>query len=212
MSRILVVEDDPATRRLLNRALEADCHDVEEAATGAQAVAATRSGAFDLIVLDLVLPDMSGIHVLEQLLAERPDSRVIVVSGVQLGEARDDALRSGALDFLSKPFAVNELVARVRARLRRAPDRPAGPRPELELAGAAVDLLREAPGSPAVDAALDQAEARAVEGPAGELSTAVGRVLTEARNCQRAGEPTSAVLEAGLRDVARLATRRSNKY
>ena len=204
-----MVDDDPATRRLLNRALEADCHDVEEAATGAQAVAASRSGVFDLIVLDLVLPDMSGIHVLETLLAERPDCRVIVVSAVHLVDARVDVLETGALDFIAKPFALSELLARVRVRLRRSPaprtGRPAWRRPELELTGAAVDLLREAPGTVAVDAALDQAEARVAEGRAGELDSALSHVLHQARICQRAGSPTSTALEAGLRNVARCA-------
>jgi DNA-binding response OmpR family regulator len=209
VGRILVVDDDPATRRLLNRALEADSHDVEEAATGAQAVAASRSGSFDLIVLDLVLPDMSGIHVLETLLAERPDSRVIVVSAVHLVDARVDVLETGALDFIAKPFALSELLARVRVRLRRSQDlrtgRPAWRRPELELTGAAVDLLREAPGTVAVDAALDQAEARVAERTAGALDPALSHVLHQARICQRAGSPTSAALEAALRDVARRA-------
>jgi DNA-binding response OmpR family regulator len=212
VSRILVVDDDPATRRLLNRALEADCHDVEEAATGAQAVAASRSGTFDLIVLDLVLPDMSGIHVLETLLAERPDSRVIVISAVHLVDARVDVLETGALDFIAKPFALAELLARVRVRLRRSsasragrPARPAWRRPELELTGAAVDLLREAPGTVAVDAALDQAEARVAEGTGGELDTALSHVLHQARICQRAGSPTSTALETALRNVARCA-------
>jgi DNA-binding response OmpR family regulator len=209
VGRILVVDDDPATRRLLNRALEADCHDVEEAATGAQAVAASRSAAFDLIVLDLVLPDMSGIHVLETLLAERPDSRVIVVSAVHLVDARVDVLEVGALDFIAKPFALSELIARVRVRLRCS-SAPHGRwatwrRPELELTGAAVDLLRDAPGTVAVDAALDQAAARVAEGTAGELDTALSHLLHQARICQRAGTPTSAALEAALRDVARSA-------
>lgn len=215
MGRILVVDDDPATRRLLNRALEADSHDVEEAATGAQAVAASRAGSFDLVVLDLVLPDMSGIHVLETLLAERPDCRVIVVSAVHLVDARVDVLETGALDFISKPFALAELLARVRVRLRRAPAAPGGRRPAwrcpgIELTGRAVDLLRDAPGTVAVDAALDQAEAVIAEGAAGTLDPVLSHVLDQARACQRAGSPTSSALEAALRNVARISAGKPN--
>jgi DNA-binding response OmpR family regulator len=100
------------------RALDSEGFVTERAATGPGGLAAALAGDFDLVVLDLMLPGLDGSEVLHRILDERPDQRVLVLSAVPEIGARVAALESGAADFLGKPFAVAELLARVRARLR----------------------------------------------------------------------------------------------
>ena len=118
MSRLLVVDDEERIRRLLRRVLEAEGFNVETAATGTEGLAAASTGGHDLIVLDLMLPDLSGAAVLSALMSEHPSSKVLVLSAVPEIGQRVRVLDMGALDFLAKPFAIAELLARVRARLR----------------------------------------------------------------------------------------------
>ena len=123
MSRLLVVDDEDRVRRLLQRALTAAGYTVDLAGTGTEGLLAAFTTAYDLVVLDLMLPDRSGDDVLADLLDYQPDARVIVVSAVPEIGARIHVLDAGALDFLPKPFVLAELLARIRARLR---DHPGG--------------------------------------------------------------------------------------
>src|SRR6478752_827095 len=118
MSQILVVEDEPSLARLLSRILTAAGFEVTGAATGTAALRAVRATDPDLVILDLILPDMRGESVLTELMATRPGSRVLVLSSVTQISTRVKVLDGGAVDFLAKPFANAELVARVRARIR----------------------------------------------------------------------------------------------
>jgi two-component system, OmpR family, KDP operon response regulator KdpE len=118
-ARILVVEDDRALRQVLVSALESGGYQVEQAADGAAGVAALRSTSFDVVLLDIGLPFVDGWHVLSTLDGRRVPS-VIVISarGDQADKVR--ALDMGADDYLAKPFGSDELLARLRAVLRRA--------------------------------------------------------------------------------------------
>jgi DNA-binding response OmpR family regulator len=120
VGRVLVVEDDERIGRLVTRALENDGHLTERAVTGPDGLAAALTGGYDLVVLDLMLPGMGGDQVLERLIDQRPEQRVLVLSAVPEIGTRVAVLEAGAADFLGKPFAVVELLARVRARLRSA--------------------------------------------------------------------------------------------
>jgi two-component system, OmpR family, response regulator len=120
VSRVLVIEDDERLGRLVSRALESEGFPTEHASTGTDGLASALARDFDLVVLDLMLPGMDGRQVLERLVEERPEQRVLVLSAVPEIGARVAVLEAGAADFLGKPFAVAELVARVRARLRSA--------------------------------------------------------------------------------------------
>jgi DNA-binding response OmpR family regulator len=102
------------------RALENDGLTVEWVATGPDGLAAALARDFDLVILDLMLPGMDGRKVLERLVDERPEQRVLVLSAVPEIGTRVAVLEAGAADFLGKPFAVAELLARVHARLRSA--------------------------------------------------------------------------------------------
>ncbi|HEX9095714.1 MAG TPA: response regulator transcription factor [Candidatus Dormibacteraeota bacterium] len=117
--RILVVEDDRALRTVLVGALQSGGFDVEQAADGSTGVLALKAGSFDVVLLDIGLPFVDGWHVLSTLEGRRVPS-VIVISarGDQADKVR--ALDMGADDYLAKPFGSDELLARIRAVLRRA--------------------------------------------------------------------------------------------
>ncbi|RSS80484.1 response regulator [Streptomyces sp. WAC06614] len=129
MTRVLVVEDDPQLVRALKINLQARRFEVEEAGDGGSAlrIAATRSP--DVVLLDLGLPDMDGIDVIKNV---RGWSRVpiLVLSARHTSDEKVRALDAGADDYVTKPFSMDELLARLRAATRRqdlpaAPDRPA---------------------------------------------------------------------------------------
>jgi two-component system OmpR family response regulator len=117
--RILVVEDEDSIAAFVVKGLSAEGHTVERASTAAEAVSLGVTYEFDLILLDLLLPDGHGLDVLKRIRAGRPEVPVIVVSA--LGEVDDkvDLLDAGADDYLVKPFAFAELAARVRAAVRQ---------------------------------------------------------------------------------------------
>jgi len=117
--RILVVEDEDSIASFVVKGLSAEGHAVERAANVADAIGLGLTYDFDLILLDLILPDGSGLDVLKSVRAARPDVPVIVVSA--LGEIDDKVtlLDAGADDYLVKPFAFAELAARVRSNARQ---------------------------------------------------------------------------------------------
>ena len=117
--RVLVVDDDPDVRSVLERALERDGHVVACATDLSSARAALAAHETDVIVLDLGLPDGSGVELCRTLRAERETIPVLVVTARSEVTRRVEALDAGADDFLAKPFAVAELRARVRALGRR---------------------------------------------------------------------------------------------
>jgi two-component system KDP operon response regulator KdpE len=118
-ARILVIEDDRALRQVLASALESGGYQVEQAADGAAGVQAVRSKAFDVVLLDIGLPFVDGWQVLSTLEGRRiPSVIVISARGDQADKVR--ALDMGADDYLAKPFGSDELLARLRAVLRRA--------------------------------------------------------------------------------------------
>jgi two-component system KDP operon response regulator KdpE len=136
--RILVVDDEPQLRRALKRALEGHGYAVREAEDGASALAEFQAFKPDVVLLDLVLPDMGGVDVCREL--RRDHQTPIIVLSV-LGDERTKiaALDEGADDYLTKPFAVGELLARIRVALRRgSSDRDQCP--EIRVGQLAIDL------------------------------------------------------------------------
>ena len=118
MPRILVIEDEPNLRLLLGRLLGEAGFDLVECETGMTGLAAALAEDFDLILLDLTLPDVAGEHVLHVLMSAKPWARVLVLSSVTEVDRRVAVLDGGALDFVAKPFSNAELLARVRVRMR----------------------------------------------------------------------------------------------
>jgi two-component system, OmpR family, response regulator len=119
--KILVVDDEPGIRSFIGRALGAAGYSADFAATGTEALRHAHAGHYDLIILDLLMPDLAGQVVLEGLLAARPDQAVLVLSCLADVATKVDCLERGAQDYLTKPFSLAELLARVRVRLRSGP-------------------------------------------------------------------------------------------
>jgi two-component system KDP operon response regulator KdpE len=120
MTRVLVVDDEPQILRALSITLRARSYDVLVATNGKQALSVAAQSSPDIVVLDLGLPDLDGIDVIRGL---RGWSKVpiVVLSGRSQGVSKVDALDAGADDYVTKPFNVDELLARLRAVTRRAP-------------------------------------------------------------------------------------------
>jgi DNA-binding response OmpR family regulator len=121
---ILVVEDDTALAREIASALTEAGHDPIVAHDGERALDKTKGMLFDLIVLDIILPGMDGFGVLRHLRAQRLASRVLMLTARGEVQDRVTGLKLGADDYLPKPFAMGELVARVNALGRRYPEEP----------------------------------------------------------------------------------------
>jgi DNA-binding response OmpR family regulator len=136
--RILVVDDEAMIRSFIGRALNAAGYDTEFACDGTEALCAARRHRYDLVILDLVMPELDGRKVLRELLAIRPSQPVIVLSCVADVTAKVEMLESGAQDYLTKPFALAELMARVKARLRT--DSAQSPGEVIRAGGVALDV------------------------------------------------------------------------
>jgi DNA-binding response OmpR family regulator len=141
MPRILVVEDDGAIRRALVDALRFAGHQVHEAADGINGQAMAIQGAFDLILLDLILPGMDGVTLLREVRATCPTLPVIMLTACGAEDDRVRGLAGGADDYVVKPFSVRELLARVVAVLRRSAQRLPD-RVEIPIPDGMVDLAR----------------------------------------------------------------------
>jgi DNA-binding response OmpR family regulator len=117
MTKILVIDDEPDLVRFVRRALEAEGYQVLTSTNGLDGIRLALDQRPALIVLDLVMPGMHGEAVLSALMAQDSAFRVLVLSATADVQLRIGCLEQGAVDFLAKPFAVRELVARVRGRL-----------------------------------------------------------------------------------------------
>ncbi|MFF3562225.1 response regulator transcription factor [Streptomyces sp. NPDC002574] len=122
--RVLVADDDAAIRRSLERGLRLGGFSVALADGGHAALGAVREGAPDVVVLDISMPDLSGIEVCRTLRAERNDVPVLMLSALDELADRVAGLQAGGDDYLVKPFALEELVLRLHALLRRRPPAP----------------------------------------------------------------------------------------
>ncbi|MFM7314828.1 MAG: response regulator transcription factor, partial [Cyanobium sp.] len=119
-ARLLIVDDDPELRHFLCTELRVEGYDCHEAATGQQALAQIRQDTWDLVLLDWTLPDFSGVEVCRRMRQSKINTPVLMITARDEVRERVEALDSGADDYLTKPFSIEELLARVRARLRRS--------------------------------------------------------------------------------------------
>jgi two-component system OmpR family response regulator len=116
--RILLVEDEPRIRDFITRALAAAGYEVAAARCGTEGLRMALGSDYDLVILDLIMPDIDGRTVLAHVLKERREQAVLVLSCLADVTTKVDCLELGAQDYLTKPFSLAELLARVRVRLR----------------------------------------------------------------------------------------------
>lgn len=135
---VLVIEDEPGIVDFIERGLQAEGFEVRSALDGNGGLEKALSEDIDLVVLDLMLPGLSGIDVLSELHLMKPALPVIVLTARGEVEERVAGLDAGAVDYLIKPFSLSELAARIRAQLRVAAQ---SPRTTLAAGGLEVDLL-----------------------------------------------------------------------
>jgi len=121
--RVLIVEDDAAVRRMLERSLGAEGFEVASAADGGTALALAEASAPDLVVLDVAMPGLSGFDVCRRLREKGMTGGVLMLTARDAVEERVRGLEAGADDYVIKPFAIDEVVARLRALTRRGSDR-----------------------------------------------------------------------------------------
>ena len=134
-----MVEDEAAIADFLERGLEAEGYSVTVAPEGNQGLAEARSGNFDLLILDLMLPGMSGIEILRSFRQDNGTTPVILLTARTAVEDRVEGLDAGATDYVPKPFSFEELSARVRAHLRRPEQKETT---NLSVGSIELDLLK----------------------------------------------------------------------
>ncbi len=139
LPRILVVDDEAAIQRFLRTALDTGEFALHQAENGHAALAATAATRPDIILLDLGLPDMDGVEVIRRIREWSPVP-IIVLSVREREDDKVQALDAGADDYLTKPFGVGELLARIRVALRRSLQQT--PEPVFKVEGLEVDLVR----------------------------------------------------------------------
>lgn len=116
---ILLVEDEPDVASFVQQGLAEEGYEVSWVETGQRGLEYVRQGSIDLVLLDIRLPDLSGLEVCERLRLHRPELPVLMLTALDAVEDRVRGLRAGADDYLPKPFAFDELLARIEALLRR---------------------------------------------------------------------------------------------
>ncbi len=177
--KVLVVDDDPNTVRLVKLYLQKEGHTVFTASNGVEALEAARSKRPDLIVLDIMMPGMDGIEVCETLRQES-DVAVIMLTARTTDEDKLKGLNIGADDYVTKPFSPGELAARVRAVLRRLPGER-GP-DELRRGDLLLDFRRRDALRNGEPLGLTRAEFKIL----GVLALEPGRVFTREQLIQKA--------------------------
>ncbi|MDO0910538.1 response regulator transcription factor [Streptomyces sp. DT2A-34] len=175
MTRVLVVEDDPQLVRALVINLQARRYGVDPAPDGATALRLAAARQPDVVLLDLGLPDMDGVNVIKAL---RGWTRapILVLSARRASDEKVAALDAGADDYITKPFSMDELLARLRAAVRRTEDLPLAPKTTLvETGDFTIDLLAKKARRAGHDVRLTPTEWHLLE----ILVTNPGRLITQ---------------------------------
>ncbi|NQW18672.1 MAG: response regulator transcription factor [Chloroflexi bacterium] len=139
--RILLIEDEEALRRAIRRVMTFEGHRLEEAGTGPDGLAMAVGGDFDVIILDVLLPGIDGIQVCKSIRAADISTPVLMLTALGEVDQRVTGLDAGADDYLAKPFAFEELLARIRALVRRG-QADSGQQNTIACGQLTLDLLR----------------------------------------------------------------------
>jgi two-component system KDP operon response regulator KdpE len=197
MFRVLVIEDDDELRGMLRALLESQSYRVAEAANGRRGVVEARSYRPDLALVDLGLPDMDGIAVIQEIrsFSQIP---VIVLTARTMESEKVKALDSGADDYVTKPFSATELLARVRAALRRA-IRVGNAPARIVLGGNSLDLNDRTAHGPSGPIHLTPLEYRLIEC----LARSAGMIVTQKQLLREVWGPGHVNDSRGLRSYVR---------
>ena len=137
--KVLLIDDEPRILRFVARGLRAEGFAVDASASGAEGLRMALADHYDLVILDLLMPGLDGRTLLHRLMGKRPAQTVIVLSCLTESAAKVACLEAGAVDYLAKPFSLDELLVRMRIRLRAAAERT----PMTLVAGSIrLDLMR----------------------------------------------------------------------
>src|SRR5690625_4716605 len=119
MPKILIVEDDEKIARVIQLELEFESYDVANAYTGKEALELYEAGGFDLILLDVMIPELNGLEVLRRIRQKDEHIRIIMLTARDAVMDKVSGLDSGANDYMTKPFEIEELLARIRTQLKQ---------------------------------------------------------------------------------------------
>jgi DNA-binding response OmpR family regulator len=172
--RILLIDDEQRILDFLRRGLEAEGMAVDTAADGREGLRLGLSRAYDLVILDLVMPDVDGHEVLRRVLERTPSQPVLVLSALNDTASKVRSLERGAEDYIAKPFSLEELLARVRARLRSAA-RSGSTR--LNAGHLVLDMVKRQAATPSGVVSLAEREFLLL----GELMRNAGRTVSKER-------------------------------
>jgi two-component system KDP operon response regulator KdpE len=139
--KVLVVEDEPAIRRFLRTSLSGQGYQVTEVETGTDTLERLRRGSVDILLLDLGLPDINGLEIIERVRGQGSSLPIVVLSSRTDEAGKVRALDLGADDYVTKPFGIDELLARLRAALRHRLQQE-GEQPVFRCGELSVDLVR----------------------------------------------------------------------
>jgi two-component system copper resistance phosphate regulon response regulator CusR len=174
VGRLLVIDDEQRILDFVRRGLQAEGMTVDSASHGEQGLRLALSRSYDLVILDLVMPGMDGNTVLRRILEQKPSQPVMILSALNDTASKVSCLEHGAEDYISKPFSLEELLARVRARLRSA----ARSGPTLLATGSlSLDLIRREVDVGSGPIALSDREFLLL----GELMRDAGRTISKER-------------------------------
>ena len=170
--RILLIEDDASVAEFICKALAERGHEVQHAADGLKGVAAAEGGRFDVLIVDRMLPRLDGLSVIKQLRSQGDSTPVLILSALGAVDDRVQGLQAGGDDYLIKPFAVEELMARIDALVRRS--EAAMPPTRLKVGDLEIDLLTHKVSRAGVAISLQPREFRLLE----YLMKHAGQVVT----------------------------------
>lgn len=198
--RILVVEDEAGIRAFLARAFEAEGFQVEVVADGETGLARALTGDYEFVILDLLLPGLDGLDVLREMQAGRPELPVLILSARSDLATKLRGFELGAVDYLAKPFSLDELLARARVQLRRTGQLPGA---TLRAGQLTLDLTRRQAHLGPVVADLSDREFRLLQ----FLMLHVGEVISRQRLLSEVWgydfDPRSNVVEVCVRRLRR---------
>lgn len=169
--RILLIDDEPGILNFVSRGLHAEGYAVDVAASAEAGLKAALDQPYDLIILDLLLPDRDGADVLRDLVGRRPQTAIIILSAINNSASKVSSFDLGADDYLAKPFSMEELLARIRVSLRHARAQPT----QLIAPGLMLDLITRQAQTPSGRVLLAEREFRLLR----ELLASAGETLSK---------------------------------